>query len=125
MNDKLTTKQRLFVEAYLADPNATKAALAAGYSPKTAYSIGQQNLKKVEIQDALGKRVQSAIITADEILTDVKTIAKSAERDGDKLKAYEMLGKYLKLWTDKQEITGKDGGPLEVEQVIRPKLEQS
>lgn len=125
MNDKLTTKQRLFVEAYLADPNATKAALAAGYSPKTAYSIGQANLKKVEIQDALGKRVESAIITADEILTDVKTIAKSAERDGDKLKAYEMLGKYLKLWTDKQEITGKDGGPLEVEQVIRPKLEQS
>jgi phage terminase small subunit len=32
----------------------------------------------------------------------------------DKTKALELLGKYLKLFTDKQELTGADGGPLVV-----------
>lgn len=118
---ELTTKQRLFVEAYLANPNATEAAKAAGYSEKTAYSQGQRLLKNVEIAAALKERVQTAIITADEVLTDVKAIAKTAEKDSDRLKGYEMLGKYLKLWTDKTEHTGKDGGPIQTEtRVIEP-----
>ena len=43
----LTAKQQRFIEAY--DGNATQAALTAGYSAKTAYAIGQENLKKPEI----------------------------------------------------------------------------
>lgn len=46
--DKLTRKQRKFAEEYLVDCNATQAAIRAGYSPKTAYSIGEENLKKPE-----------------------------------------------------------------------------
>lgn len=46
-NAKLTPKQKRFVEEYLVDCNATQAAIRAGYSPKTAYSIGQENLKKL------------------------------------------------------------------------------
>lgn len=34
--DKLTRKQRKFAEEYLVDCNGTKAAIRAGYSPKTA-----------------------------------------------------------------------------------------
>ena len=33
--DKLTRKQRKFAEEYLVDCNGTKAAIRAGYSPKT------------------------------------------------------------------------------------------
>ena len=44
MNDR----QKRFVEEYLVDFNATQAAIRAGYSPKTAYSIGNENLKKPE-----------------------------------------------------------------------------
>jgi hypothetical protein len=29
------------------------------------------------------------------------------------LRGYELLGKHLKLFTDKVELTGKNGGPLE------------
>jgi phage terminase small subunit len=31
------------------------------------------------------------------------------------LKGAELLGKHLKMWTDKTELTGKDGGPLQVQ----------
>ena len=48
----LTTKQAAFVAAYIgpARLNATKAAVIAGYSPKTAGAIGAENLTKPEIQ---------------------------------------------------------------------------
>lgn len=49
----LTPKQKRFVAEYLVDLNATAAAKRAGYNPKTAYSIGQENLKKPEIQFAI------------------------------------------------------------------------
>lgn len=47
--DNLTDKQKRFCEEYVIDWNATRAAIEAGYSKKTAYSIGQENLKKPEI----------------------------------------------------------------------------
>lgn len=49
----LNEKQARFCEEYIIDLNATKAAIRAGYSKKTAYSIGQENLKKPEIQEFL------------------------------------------------------------------------
>jgi len=49
----MTAKQSAFVGEYLVDLNASKAAIRAGYSPKTAYSIGQENLKKPEISAAI------------------------------------------------------------------------
>ena len=51
----LTDKQRRFCEEYVIDWNATRSAIAAGYSEKTAYSIGQENLKKPEIKEYIGK----------------------------------------------------------------------
>ena len=53
---KLNDKQKRFVDEYLVDLNATAAAKRAGYSEKTAYSMGQRLLKKVEIQAAIQKR---------------------------------------------------------------------
>lgn len=47
--DGLTDKNRLFVMEYLRDFNATRAAMAVGYSKKTSYSIGWRLLKKAEI----------------------------------------------------------------------------
>lgn len=49
----LNPKQRLFVKAYIAVRNATKAAEAAGYSKKTAGSQGHDLLKKPEIAEAI------------------------------------------------------------------------
>lgn len=52
---KLTKKQKLFVDEYLIDLNATQAAIRAGYSVKTANEQGSQNLAKLSIQEAIAK----------------------------------------------------------------------
>ena len=49
----MSPKQQRFAEEYLVDHNATQAAIRAGYSEKTAYSIGHENLKKPEIAAAI------------------------------------------------------------------------
>lgn len=42
---------------YLIDLNATQAAIRAGYSPKTARQIGEQNLTKLDINSAIAKEM--------------------------------------------------------------------
>lgn len=56
---KLTDKQKRFCEEYLKDLNATQAAIRAGYSAKTANSVGPENLVKPCIQAEI-KRMQDA-----------------------------------------------------------------
>jgi phage terminase small subunit len=48
--NKLSPKQVRFCEEYIIDLNATQAAIRAGYSEKSAYAIGFENLKKHEVQ---------------------------------------------------------------------------
>ena len=113
--DKLTAKQRRFVEAYTG--NATAAAIAAGYSEKTAEVIGHENLRKPKIL---------AEIKARETIRSTPLIASRAERQQfwsavmrdkdqqmrDRLKAAELLGKSEADFVERQEITGRDGASL-------------
>lgn len=55
----LTGKQQAFVNEYIIDFNATRAAIAAGYSKKTARVIGSQNLTKLNIQFALKEAIEA------------------------------------------------------------------
>lgn len=55
---ELTPKRQRFVEEYCACWNATKAAIRAGYSEKTAYSIGHELLRKPEILAAIKQRME-------------------------------------------------------------------
>lgn len=86
MNDK----QKRFCDEYLIDLNATQAAIRAGYSEKTAYSVGQRLLKHVEVQKRIhklkDKRSVRTQITADRVLEEYAKIAFSDIRrlyDGD------------------------------------------
>lgn len=76
--NELTAKQRAFVREYLIDLNATQAAIRAGYSEKTSYSIGQENLNKPEIQTAIAAamklRSERTDITADKVLRELAKI---------------------------------------------------
>ncbi|UTY50438.1 terminase small subunit [Sinorhizobium fredii] len=76
--NELTPKQRAFVREYLIDLNATQAAIRAGYSEKTAYSIGEENLRKPEIaaaiQSAMDLRAKRTEITADRVLQELAKI---------------------------------------------------
>ena len=70
--NKLTAKQRKFCEEYLIDLNGKRAAIAAGYSKKTANKIASENLTKPDIQEYIQKLQQKAKdrnnISVDEIL---------------------------------------------------------
>lgn len=52
----LNDRQQRFVQEYMVDYNATRAAVAAGYSEKTARSIASENLTKPDIVDAINTR---------------------------------------------------------------------
>jgi phage terminase small subunit len=133
---ELTPKQARFVDEYLIDLNATQAAIRAGYSEKTAYRTGADNLKKPQIQAALQARMddraQRTKIDADFVLQGIAKNIRRCEQgevvrdkagdlvmieteDGElapmykydatnALKGYEMLGRHLKLWSDKVEM---------------------
>jgi phage terminase small subunit len=76
---ELTAKQQRFVDEYLIDLNATQAAIRAGYSEKTARQIGEQNLSKLDIQEAIRARMkdreQRTKITQDMVLQEYAKIA--------------------------------------------------
>ena len=119
---KLTAKQQAFVAEFLVDLNATQAAIRAGYSVKTAYAIGEENLKKPEIAHAIAQaqaeRAEKTQRTALDVLKDIQDVSKEARDGGDlktALKGYELEGKHLGMFTEKHEHTGKNGGPIPVE----------
>ena len=56
---KLTNKQKRFVEEYIIDFNATRAAKAAGYSASTAYASGAENLKKPQKEEAIANEIKT------------------------------------------------------------------
>ncbi len=49
----LTPRKAAFIAAYVVEPNATQAAIKAGYSEATAGQQGSRLLKDVDIQQAL------------------------------------------------------------------------
>ncbi|MFQ9316798.1 terminase small subunit [Dysgonomonas mossii] len=54
----LTDKQEMFCKEYIIDFNATQAAIRSGYSDKTSGQIGEQNLKKLEIQNRIKELIE-------------------------------------------------------------------
>lgn len=54
----LTPKEQVFVAAYLKDMNATKAAMAAGFSEASAAVIGHRLLRKVNIAAAVAEAIE-------------------------------------------------------------------
>jgi len=75
----LNAKQERFVAEYVANPNASEAARRAGYSDKTAGSIGQRLLKNVEIKatiDAGLQQIKGRIqLTVERTLEEIARVA--------------------------------------------------
>lgn len=66
----MTPKQQIFVNEYLKCWNATEAARRAGYegNENTLSSVGYENLRKPDIDDAISRRLQENAMSADEVL---------------------------------------------------------
>ena len=54
----MNAKQKRFCDEYLIDCNATQAASRAGYSPKTAKQIGQENLTKPDLKKYIDEQLE-------------------------------------------------------------------
>ena len=132
---KLNEKQKRFCEEYLIDLNATQAAIRAGYSEKTAYTIGQKLTKKSEVKAYIEEKLETLKNerTADtqeimEYLTSVmrgtseseeivlKSVGKGSQKiekvhkkpsEKDKLKAAELLGKRFGMFKERVEVDGE------------------
>lgn len=115
----LTPKQKAFADNYIANGgNATDAARKAGYSEKTAYSIGQQNLKKLDVssyiaekQSLIEKQKGTDIMSLAEIQKRRSMIARGELTDSfgfapdfsDQLKSMNDLEKTLKIKQEQEE----------------------
>lgn len=95
---EIAARHARFILLYCQDLNATQAAIGAGFSPKTAYSIGHELLKKPEIWASIQKKLADQLnkleISEDSIVQELGKIAFQDHRkfykDG-KLKPMEEL----------------------------------
>lgn len=158
----LNDRQALFVEEYLRCFNRTQAAQAAGYSRRTAYSMGARLLKNVEIEEVISQRLSESAMSANETLMRLAAHARGdiddcLDDDGrfsldkarkakktnlikklriketkrmigddevitqeidfelhDAQAALQLIGRHHKLFVDRTELTGKNGGQLVV-----------
>lgn len=81
----LNARQKAFADYYIECGNATEAAKKAGYSDKTAYSIGGENLKKPEISEYIAERMaeqqSKRIASADEVMEFFSAVMRGDKKD--------------------------------------------
>ena len=137
----LTPKQQRFVDEYLIDLNATQAAIRAGYKADNADVTGPRLLGNVGVAAAIKAR-QQVRAEASELNEQwvIDRLRENVERsmvavpvmvfDHDKKqmvesgewtyqgnvanKALELIGKHRGMFAERRELTGKNGGPIEV-----------
>lgn len=113
--EKLTAKQELFVQEYLANGMKLIKAYCAAYpnaSEKTANKESWKLMKKepikARIRELQHDRYEQLGINADSIAIALKQIADDPEATNtEKMKAYELLQKQLGLQTQKVEAEVK------------------
>lgn len=99
----LLPKQAAFVAEYLIDGNATQAAIRAGYSPKTAHVIGQENLKKPVIASLLSQKQSVIAARQDERLEAMELTEERVMRETARLAFF-----------DPRKMFAQDGRPLSI-----------
>lgn len=138
MKTIMNKKQKKFADEYLIDCNATQAAIRAGYSEKTAKSIGQRMLTYVDIKNYIDEQLslihneriadatevmmyltsvlrgesEAAVVVVEgtgEGCSEARTMTKTPD-ERERLKAAELIGKRYGIFTDKMN--------LEVEPVV-------
>jgi len=125
-------KQQKFADYYIKTGNATESAIHAGYSKKTAFTIGNENLNKPYIKEYIAKELdklhKETIASAEQVLefltkgvnqeleeevvvtemvagTSEARIIKKKISCKDAVKCAELLGKRYRLFADKIDIT--------------------
>lgn len=120
----MNAKQKRFCDEYLIDCNATQAAIRAGYSPKTAKQIGQENLTKPDLKKYIDEQLErihsEKMADAQEVLEYLTTVMRGEHTEQvlkligegvqtvtdidvsarERLKAAELIGKRYGMFKD-------------------------
>ena len=101
----LNERQKAFADYYIQTGNATEAAIKAGYSEKTARSIGAENLTKPDIsayiKERLDEQNEKRVADANEVIEFYTAVMRGEVKDqfgldaslSDRLKAGDALMK--------------------------------
>lgn len=107
--DKLTAKQRAWIDYYKQGKTATEAARLAGYKPDNAKVIGAQNLTKLNqyISD------RDELLDRDRVadMAEINAFWSDTMRDDtadmkDRLKASELRARSIGAFIERREIVG-------------------
>jgi phage terminase small subunit len=111
-NGALTPRQERFAREYLIDLDATHAAVRAGYSEKTANKQGPRLKKHPLVQERIAELQQAAAdrndVEVDEVIKMLRASyreAKAAKQHGPAVRAAELLGKTMGMFSDKITLT--------------------
>lgn len=101
----LNERQKAFADYYIQTGNATEAAIKAGYSEKTARSIGSENLTKPDIcayiEERMAGQGEKRVADANEVIEFYTAVMRGEVKDqfgldaslSDRLKAGDALMK--------------------------------
>ncbi len=124
INEELSKHQAAFLDSLMKHGNATRAAVEAGYSKKTASRIAHENLIKLyfHIDKRSKKYSDERIADAEEVLMYLTSVMRGDIKDElirfyqgnvvrakveitarDKIRAAELLGKRYRLFADRVE----------------------
>ena len=120
MTGELSEKQKRFGREYMVDFDVRAAYVRAGYSEKSAQSAGSRLLRdprmKAYIEELGVEAAERADLTIDSVLKNLREdrkAARAAGQFGPAVRADELLGKYLAMFTDVSKNVGVDDIPAE------------
>jgi phage terminase small subunit len=120
----LTPRARLFAERYAVHLTGAWAAREAGYAVKGAARTGMMLLRdpriKALIEAAMDARSERTRIDQDWVvnaLVDEATDRSKSAKHAARVAALELLGRHVKMFPNRLEFTGADGGPIKTQDV--------
>ena len=109
---KLTLKEQRFIRHYLETGNGAEAIKLAKYQlgshggkdgrprQQTASSMAVELMNKPHIRKAWQKLYVKEEITPERVLINLNKLSQGAQKESDQIRANELLGKHLKLFSD-------------------------
>lgn len=117
--EKLTERQRRWIDFYIETGNATEASKKAGYKGKNPDNIGSENLRKLApyLRAKMQAKDNERIASQNEVLEFLTKIMRGEEKDAfgldisiqDRIKCAELLGKRYGTFVDRKDISATGG----------------